>query len=116
MDATTEQIARQHRAAEVLSPLSDRDGRHLYVGCACGLGPISALSHAAHVAEMAAAAVHMEHTLVSAEALRDTAAAVPVDLWCTYGMASRAVVEGFQEWLRERADRLAHPGTREDQP
>ena len=40
---------------------------------------------------------------VAAKALRDAADAVPVDLWCTYGMVARTHVEGFQEWLRERA-------------
>lgn len=40
------------------------------------------------------------------QALRAAADAVPVDLWCTYGRAERRVVEGFQEWLRERANNL----------
>lgn len=40
------------------------------------------------------------------QALRGAADAVPVDLWCTHGRAERRVVEGFQEWLRERANRL----------
>ena len=38
-----------------------------------------------------------------ARSLREAADAVPVDLWCTYGMVARTHVEGFQEWLRERA-------------
>lgn len=42
----------------------------------------------------------------TAEALREAADSVPVDFWCTYGMASRQIVEGFQEWLRERADKF----------
>lgn len=43
---------------------------------------------------------------VATKALREVADAVPVDLWCTYGMVARVHVEEFQKWLRERADRI----------
>lgn len=39
-------------------------------------------------------------------ALREAADAVPVGFWATYGMTERRVIEGFQGWLRERADKI----------
>lgn len=38
--------------------------------------------------------------------LEETARAVPVDLWATYGRVPRATVEEFQKWLTDRAARM----------
>lgn len=40
---------------------------------------------------------------IQAQALREVADAVPVDLWATFGRADRRVVEGFKEWLYSKA-------------
>lgn len=40
---------------------------------------------------------------IQAQALREAADAVPVDLWATFGRADRRVVEGFKEWLYSKA-------------
>lgn len=40
------------------------------------------------------------------DALESAANAVSVDLWATFGRTPRRSVEGFQQWLRERAYRV----------
>ena len=55
MTAITEQIVQTHRIREILR--HDTDVKGVYVGCACGLGPVTLLCHTAHVAEATETAV-----------------------------------------------------------
>lgn len=101
-------------AAEVLTSCECGHGlgEHNGLGCYARLSyePLvtcsCALTDDRTDAELVAQRLPAHDAQVAAQALRETADSVPVDFWCTYGMAARAHVEGFQKWLRGRADRI----------